>query len=102
MAEPLTLHHQVVINLVGFVACADWRAPDAAMARAEIAARVPLAGLTGCREVDRVLRAAAEIGAGGPDSILRACDAFRDFLFWRAGQAQAAADAQPGGETDAG
>lgn len=97
MADPtpparLTMHHQVVINLLGYLVCADWRTPNCPMARAEIAARLPQAPLTGQPQVDAVLAAAALIDTG-PASLLRARDAFAAFLFWRAAQAQVAADA---------
>lgn len=92
----LTYHHQVILNLVGFVACADWKTPNVAMARVEIAARLPMAPLTNHPHVDAVLSAAAELFATGQDSALaiqRARTAFAAFALMRAGQAQAAADA---------
>lgn len=103
MADPaapatikLTLHHQVILNLMGFVACADWKTENVAMARAEIAARLALAPMTGHPQVDAVLTAAADLDRAGPDSALaiqNARAAVAAFLLVRAAQAQAAADA---------
>lgn len=95
----LTLHHQVVINLVGYLVTCDWKDAKHLMVISEIATRLPMAPAVGQREVDALLAAASTLDSD-PAAILTCRDAFARFAFWRAAQAQAAADA-PTGETHA-